>query len=386
MNPEKSARIEALDGLRGWAVALVFLVHFCGTYALERRGVNFDTVADTLSLAPGNALLYWLFYSHHGVQLFFAISGFVITRSFAGSRTLPDYLTFIGFRVLRIYPAFLLALVLALGLATYFNGAQSIRLITVVQNLLFLNGVFALGIPGYDYVTWSLFYEFAFYLVFPLLYLLAVRSGSNARWAAPALWVGFIVVLVLVSFKEWLLFLPFFCGAWAGLQSDATRDRIAARLPDALLIFAYLLTTTLASFLVPLPRFGSEGLTWPATAPVYIFALSIVGTLIIIRVSHSAGFLYILLTSAPMQALGRVSYSFFLVHALVIDAAFGLTAGSAGGSLGTAALMAVGCFAASYALASLLYHVAEKPYYRIRRYAARSAQSRRGKEAPAELR
>jgi peptidoglycan/LPS O-acetylase OafA/YrhL len=386
MNPEKSVRIEALDGLRGWAVALVFLVHFCGTYAAARRGLNFDMVTNPLALAPADVLLYWLFYSHHGVQLFFAISGFVITRSFAASRTLPDYLTFIGFRVLRIYPAFLAALALALALATHVNGMPPIRLVTVAQNLLFLNGVFALGIPGYDYVTWSLFYEFAFYLVFPLLYLLAVRGGTNARRVAPVLWIGFIVALVLASFNEWLLFLPFFCGAWAGLQSDATRDRIAARLPDAALVGAYLLITTVAAFLVPLPRFGSEGLTWPLAAPVYVFALSVVGTLIIIRVSHSAGFLYKLLTSAPMQALGRVSYSFFLVHALVIAAAFAWTPGSTAGSLAMAALMAIVCFTVAYALASLLYTLAEKPYYRIRRYASRAAQARRDRRAAALLR
>ena len=87
-----------------------------------------------------------------------------------------------------------------------------------------------------------------------------------------------------------------------------------------------------------------------------------------------------------MQALGRVSYSFFLVHALVIGAAFGWTSGSTAGSLGMAALMAVVCFAVSYALASLLYTLAEKPYYRIRRDATRAAQLRRDKQAAALLR
>ena len=372
--------MDALDGLRGWAVALVFLVHFCGSFALYRRGVNFDAVGDPLALVPGNLLLYWLFYSHHGVQIFFAISGFVIAHSFADSRTLPDYLKFLGFRVLRIYPAFLVSLALAVALFAYFNGAASIRLTTLAQNLVFLNGAFALGIPGYNYVTWSLFYEFVFYLAFPLLYVLAVRCGSDPRRIAPLFWLGFLALLALASFGEWILFLPFFFGACAGLLRDATRSRIAARLPDVALIGAYVLTTTLATIGVPLARFGPGGLTWPATAPFYLGALAIVSTLVIIRVSEGAGFIFALLTSAPMLALGRISYSFFLVHAIVVQAAFGLTAQEEHGSLASAALLALICFAVSCALASVLYQIAEKPYYRFRHFAMDVAQSRRRKQ------
>ena len=385
MTPTNSRRIEAIDGLRGWAVALVFLVHFCGAYATHRRGVSFDLVIDVLALAPADLLLYWLFYSHHGVQIFFAISGFVITHSFVGNRTLWDYLVFMGHRILRIYPAFLVALALALALSVYFKGAQSIQLITVAQNLVFLNGVFALGIPGYDPVTWSLFYEFVFYLVFPLLYIVAVQIGSDPRRAAPAMWLGFLALLALASFSEWLFFLPFLCGALAGLLSDATRGRVAQRLSDAVLVGAYLLTTTIAFLFVPLARFGAGETAWPAAAPIFVFALSVIDTLIIIRISHGVGFLYKLLTSAPMRALGRISFSFFLVHVLVLQAAFGLTTGDRDGSLGSAMLMAVFCFLGSYALAALLFRIAEMPYYRFRRYATQVAQARRRKREARDL-
>src|SRR5215468_8994213 len=102
--PDNRPRIDAVDGLRGWAVALVFAVHFSGAFELVHRGTNFDQVTDFFSLGPADRLLYWLFYSHYGVYLFFAISGFVITRAFAGSRHFSQYLTFLGHRLLRIYP------------------------------------------------------------------------------------------------------------------------------------------------------------------------------------------------------------------------------------------------------------------------------------------
>ena len=80
-----------------------------------------------------------------------------------------------------------------------------------------------------------------------------------------------------------------------------------------------------------------------------------------------------------MLALGRISYSFFLVHVLVLQAVFAWTAREAQGSLGSAALMAIFCFLGSYGLASLLYRLAEQPYYRFRRHATQIAQARRRK-------
>ena len=111
-----------------------------------------------------------------------------------------------------------------------------------------------------------------------------------------------------------------------------------------------------------------------------------VSTLVVIRVSHGTGLIHNVLTSAPMLGLGRISFSFFLVHTIVIQAAFGLTAREQHGSLASAALLAVACFAVSCALAALLYRVAEKPYYRVRRFTAQAAQARRAVRSAGKLR
>ena len=358
-------RFVALDGLRGWAVTLVFLVHFCGSYALQRRSVDFDAVTDVAGMGPVDQFLYWLFFSHYGVQIFFAISGFVISRSIAGSRTLREYLIFLGHRVLRIYPAFLLSLALAAIVAASVYG-DAIDWTTLSRNLVFLNGAFALGIPGYNYVTWSLFYEFAFYLIFPLLFVFAVNTTRNPRQTAPAMWFAFLVLLGIAGFTEWFLFLPFLAGVCAGLMSDQMRIRLARRLPDALLVLSYVGTTTTAMVYLPLPQFRSNALVSPAGMPVFLSALAIIVTLAIIRVSSGEGFLFRWLTRSPMLALGRVSYSFFLLHGVVLQVVFGLTQRQYHGSLVSAILLGTFCFAISWALANLLYLIAEKPYYRLR--------------------
>ena len=89
-------RIEAVDGLRGWAVALVFAVHFTGLFAIYHRNTNLPNVSDFFALgAADRAPATRLFYAHYGVYIFFAISGFVISRSFGDMRTLSAYLTFL---------------------------------------------------------------------------------------------------------------------------------------------------------------------------------------------------------------------------------------------------------------------------------------------------
>jgi peptidoglycan/LPS O-acetylase OafA/YrhL len=361
------AHSDALEGLRGFAVALVFAVHFCGAFALFAYGINFDTVTDPRSLGPVPLVLYWGFYSHHGVQIFFALSGFVILRSFAPGASFPSYARFLGLRCLRIYPAFLVSVAAGIAYAVWLSGAEGMNVNRVAANLLFLNGVFSLGVAPYNYVTWSLFYEFVFYLSFPLLFVAARRSSDGGRIATPLLWLAFVASLALVSFHEWFFFLPFLLGASAGIQSDEALRRIASRCPPRALLAGYIAITTAAFLWIPLPRWTSSGLIWPATEPVFALALAVVVTLVIVSAAYGRGAMRGGLTFAPLVALGRISFSFFLLHALILHALF--TAGhrfvepTLRSFLG---LLVVG-FALSCACAWLLYRVAEKPYHDFRR-------------------
>ena len=153
----------------------------------------------------------------------------------------------------------------------YQVGSQAIALGTLLKNLVFLNGAFALDIVGYNGVTWSLFFEFVFYLVFPLLFLLATRAGNPRRMAPLLLWLLVILAAWALSYGEWFLFLPFLAGAWAGLQPRARLEQVARRCPDIWLVGAYLTTTTVACLLVPLPRrIVGGGLLWSPPMPVFI--------------------------------------------------------------------------------------------------------------------
>ena len=92
-----ASRFNSLDGLRGIAIALVF-VHNCNVI-----GARTDFGGH---LFKGFVSIGWA-----GVTLFFVLSGFLITRGLRATSGSPEYLrAFFGRRVLRILPVYYLTL------------------------------------------------------------------------------------------------------------------------------------------------------------------------------------------------------------------------------------------------------------------------------------
>lgn len=356
----------AIDGLRGAAIILVFLVHFSGAYAGMFRGINFDLVADARRLGWGDLLFYWAFYSHYGVQLFFVVSGFVISRSWADAVGFGGYPRFLLRRVARIYPGVLVSLALAVLLNTHLSGTLQVDPRTFAANLLFLNGLFSLHVPAYNGVTWSLFFEFLFYIFVPLFIVAGAWLGG--RWQGPmALFLLALAGLAGAGYPEWFLLLPFMFGSAVGLLRSEELGRAAARLPDGVLVATYVATTTVGMAFVPLPQWTATGLHWTYQNWLFVLCFSAVATAIMVRAGYGNGFLRALCMARPMQALGKVSFSFFLLHLLVIIALLSAAKGSVDGSIGDALLCAALAFGVSYLAACVLYRLVEAPYFRLRR-------------------
>ena len=166
----------ALDGLRGFAVLLVFLVHAAGNTAFVVWGLDLQGASFASLTSHTQRFVFWLYRSHHGVFLFFVLSGYLIGRMWLA----PDAMRYGRFawrRTLRIYPAFVVAFAASL-LFAYASGTWTPPdWPRVAGNLLFLNGAPASGVAPFNIVTWSLFYEMTFYLAFPLL-VMAIRNRT----------------------------------------------------------------------------------------------------------------------------------------------------------------------------------------------------------------
>jgi peptidoglycan/LPS O-acetylase OafA/YrhL len=147
------ARLDALDGLRGIAILLVILLH-----------------------------LRWIGFGWIGVQLFFVLSGYLITRLLIRSavdRPLGTYLKdFYARRALRILPlyfAYLIAIAIAGWTIAGFPQVDGVLpwVATFTFNVFRITSAYGHGGTGSEHVLfdhfWSLAVEEHFYLFWPLL-------------------------------------------------------------------------------------------------------------------------------------------------------------------------------------------------------------------------
>lgn len=308
--PHSAMREPALDGIRGVAVTLTFFVHFAGSYLVKYRGGNPDMMTMDKWSEPFDRMLFWLYHSHHGVQFFFTLSGFLIARMVLGSENF-SYGKFFQKRLLRIYPPFLFWLIVCIALPVIAYGRDLPTVFQVVGNLFFLNAFPQTGVTGLSFnnVTWSLFFEFAFYLSFPCIVYLIRLAGVNP-------WFGLVTGGLAMAFVPFLwkiyqteLFILFFAGALAGLMSRASACDFVSRTPDLVLVAAYLVATTMHTF----------GFL-DGTRFLWVFA--IVSALIVVKAAYGAGVLTRALSWRPLVWLGEISFSFYLTHSIALAAVF----------------------------------------------------------------
>jgi peptidoglycan/LPS O-acetylase OafA/YrhL len=179
-------RFGSLDGLRALSVAAVIWHHSGG----------------------GMVASEWAQHGHHGVTLFFAISGFLITTLLLREKDrhgVIDLRAFYVRRALRIFPLYyavlLIYVVLVFALERNTKVGQDF-----FSNLVYFvsytsNWFVALDGRVIFYFSWSLAAEEQFYLVWPPL---MKRLGTRARALAAVLTVVAVIALLDVLLPRWL--------------------------------------------------------------------------------------------------------------------------------------------------------------------------------------
>jgi peptidoglycan/LPS O-acetylase OafA/YrhL len=171
-------RIPALDGIRGFAILLVMLLHF----ADRSQAIGFVNRVYTQLTGVG-----WI-----GVDLFFVLSGYLITGLLLDSRKSAGYFkNFYARRTLRIFPLYYACLVVWIVFAPLLDPSSAVRkeaLTVMSQDQLwywtYLSN-WKMGLenqwpPMGISVYWSLAIEEQFYLVWPAVVLLSGTRGL--RW------------------------------------------------------------------------------------------------------------------------------------------------------------------------------------------------------------
>lgn len=309
MSVAQPGDIASLNGIRAVAVTLVFLAH------------------GGLEQLPGGL----------GVTIFFVLSGYLITtlqrREYAARAGL-DLRAFYLRRLLRLMPPLLVVVALAallssLGLVA---GEFSLR---GLLSVLFYFGNYQIiasnfhGLPSGIGVVWSLAVEEHFYLLYPPLALLLLRSGR--RWLPMMVLAG--LCIAILGWRCWLLV----HGASPIYLMMATDTRADAILVGCMMAFAsdsLLGKTPLRAALIPPHRdlllFAASALLLLATLVWRndFFRLSLrytlqslaIAPLIWLAVARADTPAFRWLGSRPLVWLGTVSYTVYLSHQLILGA------------------------------------------------------------------
>ncbi|WP_282441249.1 acyltransferase family protein [Corynebacterium pygosceleis] len=359
--PETTRFNASLEGLRAVASIGVLLTH-----------VAFQTGLTPTSFIGGILGRFDFF-----VPVFFTLSAFLLWRRH-GPRAGRDvsWPRYLASRVRRIFPAYLVVVagvLLLLPNAYRASGAQQLANLTMTQ--IYVPGGLA---PGLTHL-WSLCVEVAFYATLPLLAVVAGLLPARARIP------GMVFVAVLSLGWAWLPFvaaspapgvanlqiLPpaFTCWFVVGMIAAEVEGRVPGKALRALgrrPVWWALAAVTL--WIAAQPWYGPVGLVHPRPGEFVLRVLA--GTVFTAAVvlPYALAPREGLLTTPLFQALGRWSYSIFLVHLPVLELMFPLTGISP--FTGHTALIAVLTLAVTVPVSAALYVLVEEP--------ARSMTRRKG--------
>ena len=304
----KSKYRPEIDGLRAFAVVAVIINHF-----------NKD-------LLPSGYL---------GVDIFFVISGYVITSSLSGreSKNFWDFVTgFYERRIKRLVPALVVFAIAVNILSWFFISPQGIgRIATTRTSLASLVGLSNLYIykQATDYFsataelnpflhTWSLGVEEQFYLLFPFLIWFSGFGQQTAKGARNLFfWVGALTVVSLIGFihlyqvnqpAAYFLMPPRFwemaagCLIFIGFQKRESVEQALEQVPPLLVV-----TAMVGVMFLPVSA------AVPATIGIVLLSAILIACL---KQGTTA---YRVFTLEKVVFIGLISYSLYLWHWAVLS-------------------------------------------------------------------
>jgi peptidoglycan/LPS O-acetylase OafA/YrhL len=214
---------EKIDVLRGVAIMLVFGYHSLLVVFGQYEIYDFSPSGFWIDFAryvPGRVLLGMTPWGMggQGVTLFLVISGFLIHWGFLKSGAAFRFGEFFNKRFWRIYPPYLMAVVV-FGLSLGTGGVFSL-----LTHLTLTHNLFGRSFTTINPSFWSLGLEMQFYLLYPVFLVLRRWLGIDRATLAVAGGTGLTLVLMLgFNFRSpvlWLsplnLWLVWVIGAWFG--------------------------------------------------------------------------------------------------------------------------------------------------------------------------
>ncbi|NKF22956.1 acyltransferase family protein [Solimonas marina] len=292
-------RIDGLDGLRAISILIVLIGHGAHTVGVPVFMQTFSEMGIV------------------GVELFFTISGFIITHLLLRERARDgniDLRKFWWRRALRIVPPFAAA---ALGIAIaaaagiiQWHWTSFIGAVTLTKDTTLLPGDWFFG------HIWSLSLEEQFYLLWPLVFAFALNT-QRTMWLLLALVIGNALITPLVwhvarPFENTLPYIPHLAaGCLLAMALHAPQPPRWLQAWRALPMRGVLITTLAALALIVSWLRGRDQMdfTW---VPLYAVLVPITAMLIVAEIALPEGSLRTVLATPALRWFGRISYSLYL--------------------------------------------------------------------------
>ncbi|MFX1695503.1 acyltransferase family protein [Paraburkholderia sp. A1RO-5L] len=295
-----------LDQLRGGAALLVFLYH------------GFHVFYGHWHAFPNAFWAGWLVEGHTGVGLFFVLSGFLFMNIALAAPNI-EWTPFMRNRVLRIFPLFVVIFVVATSVGRdAFHPADVLYLLFSNLGEAPTSNSFITG------AAWSISIEFTFYMVFPFLARFAIQYGAGWLIRLIALWLLLRCGAYFVTDQATHMYYSTLLGRFDQFLIGMLCAMLVKRMPvlrERQLSASWLLAATTATILILglLASKASYQLPQPKQ-PVW----AVWGTLealmwgaVVITYSCWRGSPP-KLPAAFLSRLGEVSYSFYLLHGVVL--------------------------------------------------------------------
>lgn len=291
--------------------------------------------------------LHILWAGHEAVLLFFILSGFVLSLPFVRKQAV-SYKFYAIRRICRIYIPYIAIMMLYVAVITYLGDYSPIPGLSKQFNARWAHPVTMDSLKsivlmqGFDMantngVVWSLIHELRISLIFPLIILMLMKLGT---WLGLGIGVPLVMLLRFGLFylskqtqdpqlaftyaflSSTAYYTPFFFfGAALAKNFDKVRDVMLKLRPYQKLILT-LVAFTVICFRWVAPEFYEIGHGGPVlygmlieTAGEWIISLGIILLFSIVLGSPLADYV---LTRKPLIWLGKVSYSLYLMHVMVI--------------------------------------------------------------------
>lgn len=358
-----------LESLRGLAALSVAGFH------LSQSPVQVGGASAMLKTLPSAAMdiLKILFQGQSAVTFFFVLSGFVLTASLQKTRQPVSQLAlpFVVARIFRIYPAWIFAILVFVGV--YWLAGKTLNVIPSFTEVLLNAPLLSVSIDG---VGWSLQTEL---LAIPVL-LLAVHWIA----AGKTLSVFIIACAMMVFINAIKIILPleggepramflycFLFGALTRVMLPRAEQRFANAMFGLGVVLFFVGVAVFA-------RHFNLRLAWVTISSCLMIAGGALGL---------RGWFTILRDNTALRFLGRVSYSFYLLHPLTLmifwqmPQALGAVLQAGCPAWLALLMMLVVSIAIVLPLAALSYWFVEKPFIRLGQQCLIAMQPREAESA-----